>query len=418
MIKKIIFSIVVLFTYVVHGQQGTASPYSFYGIGEVKFKGTVENRAMGGLTVFSDSIHVNFQNPASYSFLKLTTLNVGGSYLTTKLKTETQEEAAKRVALDYLSVGVPMGKLGASFGLVPFTSVGYRVQNQFVTSSSQVALEKFTGNGGINKFYAGLGYAITPTLRIGANLDYNFGKIESTNSLYIDNIENGSKMYNTSYINGASFTFGLNYTTKLAKKYQLTSNFVFSPQSNLNNENNTKSATIRYNSNGSESIVYETATTILDTKLIIPSKYVFGIGGGINKKWMLGAELTYQQTSVLTNRTPISTNANFENSMKYSFGGYYIPKFNSFSNYFSKIVYRGGIRYENTGLVLNSKSIPDKAVTLGFGLPVLGAFSNINIGLEYGKRGTISTGLVEENYFNVSIGLSLHDKWFVKRLYN
>jgi hypothetical protein len=43
----------------------TSSPYSFYGIGDVRFKGTVENRSMAGVAVEQDSIHMNLENPAS-----------------------------------------------------------------------------------------------------------------------------------------------------------------------------------------------------------------------------------------------------------------------------------------------------------------------------------------------------------------
>jgi hypothetical protein len=45
-------------------QEGTASPYSYYGIGDVRFKGTVENRSMAAVAVEQD-IHINLQNPAS-----------------------------------------------------------------------------------------------------------------------------------------------------------------------------------------------------------------------------------------------------------------------------------------------------------------------------------------------------------------
>ena len=69
-------------------------------------------------------------------------------------------------------------------------------------------------------------------------------------------------------------------------------------------------------------------------------------------------------------------------------------------------------------LIFNNKSINDLGATIGLGLPVPGAFSNINVGFEYGQRGTTNAGLVQENYANFSIGLSLNDKWFVKRLYN
>jgi hypothetical protein len=39
----------------------------------------------------------------------------------------------------------------------------------------------------------------------------------------------------------------------------------------------------------------------------------------------------------------------------------------------------------------------------------------MNIGYEYGKRGTTNAGLIQENYSNITISLSLNDKWFLKR---
>jgi hypothetical protein len=82
------------------------------------------------------------------------------------------------------------------------------------------------------------------------------------------------------------------------------------------------------------------------------------------------------------------------------------------------IIYRGGFRFENTGLVINNTAIKDKALNLGFGLPISGSFSSLNIGVEYGQRGTVLNGLVREEYFSVSLGLIFNDKWFRKTLYN
>ena len=44
MIKKLVLVFIALFAIQSYAQQGTASPYSFYGIGSLKFKGTVESR--------------------------------------------------------------------------------------------------------------------------------------------------------------------------------------------------------------------------------------------------------------------------------------------------------------------------------------------------------------------------------------
>jgi hypothetical protein len=132
---------------------------------------------------------------------------------------------------------------------------------------------------------------------------------------------------------------------------------------------------------------------------------------------MLGTEITFQKSSNMGNRFNDINNVNFENSLRYSLGGFYIPNYNSFSKYYEKIIYRAGLRYENTGLIINKTAVKEYAVTAGLGLPLIGVFSNINIGVEYGQRGTTSANLVQENYTNITIGLSLNDKWFQKRRY-
>jgi len=416
MIKKFIVPIFFLFTLVSFAQQATSSPYSFYGIGDVKFKGTAENRAMGGLTIFSDSIHLNFQNPASYPALKYTTFSIGGSYLTTKLKTSSQEENARRSAMDYLAVGIPMGKLGAGFGLMPYSSVGYNIQNIIVGPPQEE--KKYTGTGGLNKAFVGFGYAITPKLSVGLDMSYNFGKIETNSHRFVAEVQYGSREKNISTINGVTFTTGLNYRSKINKKYSFFSSLTFSPESNLKSTNERSIATLQYSVSGAELVVDETDVDAANTTIKLPAKLAFGAGIGQPKKWMLGAEITMQQNSKLGNRFNDIDGVNFENAVRYNIGGYYIPNYNSYSNYFNKVVYRGGLRYENTGLVFNNESVNDLGMTLGLGLPLPGVFSNINVGFEYGKRGTTNAGLVQENYMNFSIGLSLNDKWFVKRLYN
>ncbi|MNR60038.1 hypothetical protein D3C85_1814390 [compost metagenome] len=57
-------------------------------------------------------------------------------------------------------------------------------------------------------------------------------------------------------------------------------------------------------------------------------------------------------------------------------------------------------------------------MTLGAGFPITGTFSNVNFGIEYGKKGTVSSNLIQENYLNFSLSFSFNDKWFVKSKFN
>jgi len=416
MIKKLIVPIFLFFTLISFAQQGTSSPYSFYGIGDVKFKGTAENRAMGGLTIYSDSIHLNFQNPASYSNLKLTTFSLGGTYLTTDLETNSQSEKARRTAIDYLAVGLPFGKFGVGFGLMPYSSVGYNIQsNTVATATNPQEIKQYSGTGGINKVFFGVGYALTKKLSIGIDYNYNFGKIQTYSFRFIEGLQYGSREKNLSDITGGLLNAGLTFNTPINKKLNGFASLTYSPDSKLSSSNYRNIATIQYSSTGAEILVQPLDVDVANTTITLPSKLAVGFGIGQNKKWMLGTEITFQKSSNMGNRFNDINNVNYENATRYSFGGFYIPNYNSFSKYYEKIIYRAGIRYENTGLIINNTSIKDYGVTAGVGLPLIGVFSNVNIGVEYGQRGTTSANLVQENYTNITIGFSLNDKWFQKR---
>lgn len=422
MIKKIIVSICLLFSLTIFAQEGTSSPYSFYGIGDIKFKGTVENRSMGSLSVFPDSIHVNIQNPAHLASLKLTGLAIGGTYANTKSKTEAQEAKARRTTLDYLAVGIPVGKGGIGFGLIPYSSVGYKIGKiTHDTNSNNDTISsiysKYNGIGGVNKVFLGFGYRLTKKINVGATVQYNFGTIETTNLQYQTDLQYGSQEKNTSDLRGVNVDLGLTYQTKVNAKYSFFSSLSYTPESQLTVGNTRNIDIVQVGFNSLQTIERENIP-VEDTKIKLPSKLTFGSGFGEVKKWLVGAEITLLSNSVMSNRFTDIQSATFENSVRYSVGGFFIPNYNSYSSYYKRIVYRGGLRYENTGLVIQNKSINDFAANIGLGMPLSGTFTNINIGLEIGKRGTKYYNLVEENYINISVGLSLSDKWFVKRKFD
>ena len=417
MIKKIAVSVCLLFALVNFAQEGTSSPYSFYGIGDVKFKGTAEIRSMGGVTMFPDSIHLNIQNPASYAALQYTTFTIGGSLSSTTLETETQKENADRASLEYFAVGLPMGKLAAAFGLLPYSSVGYKVRSES-TVTGLPSNHQFTGTGGINKAFLGISYQLSKKFSVGAEAAYNFGRIETQSLQTIDGVQLGSREINVSDIGGFSFTAGMMYQGKFNEKLNFFSGLSYATQGNLRSQNEREVAVVQIFTTGGHGVVDQENVDVDDTTLKVPSKLTFGAGLGENQKWMIGAEVSHLQSGGQNNRFNDIGNVSFENGMRYSVGGYFIPKYNSFTSYLSRVTYRAGLKYEETGLVINNKSIDDAGFSLGVGLPVGGTFSNINIGFEYGKRGTVYGGLVRETYANVIIGFSFNDRWFVKSKYD
>ena len=418
MIKQIIVSFLLFSGIYAIAQDATASPYSFYGIGDIKFKGTVENRSMGGLSIFRDSIHLNLQNPASLSGLKLTTFTAGATTDETTLSNYNTDNKTKRTSLDYLALGLPLGKFGVTFGLMPYSAVGYKVSNVFTNTinTGDVISKGYSGTGGINKFFVGAGYQITPEISVGATIESNFGKIQTNGLTYYNSIQYANSELNTSNASGISFTTGLMYQSKFKSKTQIFAGFTIAPQSNLNFTNQRIISRIQYLT--SDNTNDFTTPSVADTTIKLPSKLSIGIGFGEIRKWQIGTEIVYQNSSNFGNRFNDISNVIYENATQLRFGGFYIPKYNSFTSYFQRVTYRGGFNFQNTGLIINGKSIKDQAFIVGVGLPLGGFFANLNLGFEIGKRGTILSGLIVENYKNLSIGLSINDKWFVKRRYD
>ena len=420
MIKKIFFVITLFVLTYSYAQEGSTSPYSFYGIGELKFEGTVENQSMGGISVYSDSIHLNLRNPAAFGDLGLTVFSVGAAHNTTQYKNANKTETKNNASLDYLALGIPIAKnFGLGFGILPFTSIGYNIQSTNDVNG-QLQYQEFTGSGGVNKVFLSLGYKINENLNVGVTGNYDFGKLENQNQRLIENVTYGIRENNSSEISGVDFKLSLNYKTKITGDLILRSTLGFAPQANLSSINTKEVSTFRTSSSalGETEVANLYVQGLKYTDLVLPSSLNLGVGIGKELKWFVGTELQSTRTSDFENRFfNTLQGVEYRDSYMVSFGGYYIPNYNSFTSYLSRVVYRAGFKFEETGLLVNNEKINNFGISFGLGIPVSG-FSNVNLNFEYGKRGTLNAGLVEENYFNAKISLSLNERWFIKRKYD
>ena len=371
---------------------------------------------MGGVSVEQDSIHINLENPASFANLKLTTFALGGTYATNKLKSDSKSESAKRTTLDYLAVGLPLGKIGVGFGLIPYSSVGYKIES--LSADVNANNRRYSGTGGLNKAFLGVGYKVTPSFSLGADVNYNFGKISTSSLEFITGVPVGTRELNTADLSGVNFNIGAMYQTNLTKKLTLFTSLNYSLESSLNSKNTRNISTVIYNSGFDVAVVDVLDQQNSKVTMKFPSKISLSAGIGESKKWLIGGKIAYQKNPGEANDYNASSNVGYGKYGSVSLGGYFIPNYNSFSSYPKRIVYRGGIRYEKTGLVVNGESINDMGVTAGLGFPITGVFSNVNLGVELGKKGTTTAGLVQENYLKFSLGFSLNDKWFVKSKFN
>lgn len=424
MVKNFLIALACLLSFGIYAQNGTISPYSYFGIGDTRTSGTIDNRAMGGLQMYGDSIHINLRNPAAFSKLRLTTYTAGITHREFRLRDNFETQRTAITNLDYLAVGFPIApNAGVGFGIQPFTSVGYDLVAESTNAEQDTVRNVFTGRGGLNRVFLSVGYEPIKNIALGATANFNFGTLEYQRTETTEGVQLGTLDNRESRINGFDLNFAGTYTPKITDKYTLFTHLGVDTQVNLVSENSRTIGSFSPTQGAIEVFDVDLESQGLkNTELKIPTRTTLGLGFGEDTKWFVGGEYSFQGLSAFENTFLGQDNVSYSDASSMAIGGYYVPNYAALSGILNRITYRTGLRYDETGLVVNGREINNFGITFGFGVPIVGTgtdrFSNLNVGFELGRRGTRADGLLEESYLNISIGLSLNDRWFVKRKIN
>ena len=416
--NKISLLFIVLFIQFGFAQKSSYSPYSYFGVGETNFSATADNKMMGGNTAYVDSVSVNLNVPASLSKLKFVNYSVGVNLKNNRYSTQDNNAKTTTASLNYLSVSIPTKLLGFNFGLKPNTSVGYLLESVDETTDP-VSTNRYNGDGGINSAFLGIGFELFKNFGLGISSSYSFGNLNHYHSKILTDVELYTRVSSESSLSGLSYNFSAVFQQKFRNNIQIYSSYVFQPESNLTSKNSQAIATLKFDGSfGGDSENIDLSSNGMDeTKIIIPGFSSFGLGFGQDKKWFVGLNLKSVKGNGYRNELMALDNVNFDQHNIYSIGGFYLPKFDSFTSFFDRVTYRAGIKYIDGGLEVNQQDIKDFGINFGLGIPV-GRISKANIGFELGQRGLDEFGLVKENYLNFMIGVSLNDLWFIKSMYN
>jgi hypothetical protein len=404
----------------IFSQIGTSSPYSYAGLGEVNFRGTHVNRLMGGLEVYNDSIHANLSNPSSYAKLKLTNYSLGFNYRINNMKGANETKSIASAGLNYIGVALPTKYFGFGFGIIPYTSVGYKLSYLESENDQDDVLNVFEGEGGINKVFFSVGFNALKHFSFGVTFNYNFGRISNETGRFQDQVTLGTVLENKSSISGIDFKLASQLEIPIKDDLELQAMFSYSPQANLTSTNSRFFSTRSFS--GSSNFGDDVEIDLIDfglnkTEIIIPNIISFGLGVGEERKWFAGVQYTMNSMSDFSHEFARLPEVDYQNAYQFSLGGFYIPDYSSITSYWKRIVFRMGFRHELTGIVVNNFGLKETGINFGFGLPLAG-FSNTNIGFEYVSRRSDNDNLFREKFWSFRVGFSLNDKWFIKRKYN
>jgi hypothetical protein len=424
MFKRINYITAILLTvcgFVAKAQVTTSSPYSRYGLGNVNGSLLPQLRAMGGVSTAVSKVsgfnYINMQNPASYSSISLTTLDMGMSANLTSLSRGSSSENNFNATFSHLVFAVPVTKKSAlSFGLIPYSNLGYQLKNTVKVDTMSVD-QIYKGEGGLSKAYLGYGYKFGDHFSIGANVEYLFGNLETSRSTeYNQPGSFNARLQDKNSIGGLSYSYGLQYNFNVSPKTSVTLGYSGSSASKINSSLSTYITNYVITSAGSEGTAMDTLFSVEKEKsnLKLPLTHNFGIAIQKNDKWMVAADFRMSNWAKLSIN---NVNQGLQDSYGASIGAQITPDITSYNNYFKRVDYRFGFNYDKTNIQINNQDIKQMGVSLGFGFPLPSAqggssFYKINFTTELGQRGTLNNNLVKEKFINFHLGFTLNDTWF------
>ena len=386
--------------------QNNVTPYSRIAYGIMSDNATGIQRSMGGVGIaMQNGRLVNAMNPASYSQVdSLTFLWDIGADLSQCWSTEgTRKGKTTGGGLDYITSQFRLGKgLGASFGLLPYSQVGYTFGGKIDNGN-----EQRTGSGGLNELYLGAGYEPVKGLSIGFNVSYLFGTI--TNDTYVYTTT-ASQFQRVTKVRDWNIKVGLQYGFNIGRKNRVVIGATYMPRKYYHGH-----AWGSYYDTGQDKAADTVGYTALKGNYEQPNTYGVGLSYTRDNRFTIEADYLFQQWSKAKYRAITGFEASdmkLNDRWKAAIGMSFTP--NPRGNYLKQITYRLGAFYNHDYINIRGNNIRDYGVGIGFSLPALGNKTLVNIGAEWRHRYSAPNNFITENYLNLTLSVTFNELWFWK----
>lgn len=391
------------------------APYSRFGIGEFRNGINPILKGMGNITsAYTNPFAVNTDNPASYASLLLTTYEGSVQGSTRTITSGVDKYRTGMATINTMNLGIPIGKNGGmSVGYRPMNHIYFNLQDTVNIPGYSNSIRTFFGDGSMHYGFIGGAYRYK-----GLSLGFNFGYLFGT-TVYASRIES---IENTANVNDAQFArviqnggvywnAGAIYTANFQDKLFMNIGGTFTMNQTISARKD--EYWVGYNFAGSD-----TAYSSLDQQgdMTLPMKFSFGVQLADSSRWLAGIDFSAMSWSGYNSTDRIDSIADM--SYRIGVGAQYTPDATSIRQYFSRVSYRIGAYYGTDYVYLRNTTLPYYALTVGAGIPFKRSTDRINTSLEIGRRGTDANGLFKESFLKFNVGVTLNDRWFIKRRYD
>ncbi|HEU4718331.1 MAG TPA: hypothetical protein VFU15_10880 [Bacteroidia bacterium] len=322
------------------------------------------------------------------------------SYDKLKLANDTsamQRKLKMRNALANISVGVTSSYL--------FGTLNYVRRDEFPDSLYNFNT-KISKRTQFRDFY--LNYGVQYTFRLPKSLNPLYHSLP-------DSVITGKKIFSNYF----SYTLhGKSDTAKLFIRkpgIRVSVGFVFSLPTDINVSSDILAQT--YKLYGTIEQFRDTVfnNTNIPSRIVIPAMYGAGFALKKDFRWVFQADY---MTQLWSQSTIMGQDPGLKDSRRVTAGFQFQPKQAGRGNFLGTGQYRVGVRYYQTYLDLMDTRLTEMSANLSLAFQVphnthIGEpVSRLQVTFEYGMRGTTSNNLVQENFYRVTLGLTINDRWF------
>ena len=395
----------------VAAQNNTISPYSKYGVGLYEQPGFGRNVSMGGTGIgLRSANNVNNINPASYASIDSTMvlLDIGLQMAYERIESHLTWGDKLNGNISYFSLTMaPNQNFGISFGISPYTSVGYTIESaEYVSGGGQSRyMSQVEGIGGLTRVYAGFGVNLFKNTSIGMNASLLFGAKTERQSIALSSADEFSiYIENSDYYVGGKLDFGLQQNFQLSKNKNLTVGLIASTPGVLKCEREDLATNTFYRIGATDTIYFEDSYG--DRVIHLPA--TAGLGLSYNSgRFTLAGDFNYNPLSKFD---VTSLRSKLKDSKSLSLGAEYIPK--RLGRNFD-LVFRAGAGYESGTTKIDSYVLKSyrTSVCVGFRIRSI----KFNTYCMYKQQGTVENLLVRHHVLQFGLNLTYIDYWFQKR---
>jgi hypothetical protein len=443
MIKNYFAALFCLVSTALLAQPKLNAPYTRFGIGNIAPNYLAVQSGQGGLTTaFSDPYHLNLANPASFAYLRTTTLETGLFAQNSQFQSSTSNLNVWSGNLAYFALGFTLRspinealdrkrspwRHGMGFSLTPYSLVGYDTESIDTLADVGIVKSRFEGSGGTYRL-AWHGASRYKNTSFGATLGWLFGssRYENTTS-FADSLPTfENNFYDRYSVGGLVWKVGAQHDFVLKRlendKEVPTKWITIGATAESKRRLNATSDVVRLRSRGKSvtSGQYLEPDTILlltgvEKSVTLPGSFSLGIEYVSVDKFKIGAQATLENWSDYDNEVRPEAK-DFNNTLAVAAGVEFIPDYASYNRYMKRVRYRFGGYYRQDPRIVANQDLTDLGITFGLGFPLIlprQQTSFINFGVEAGRFGANSP--ISETYVRMTLGFTFNDNtWFFKR---